>query len=85
MGLIASIETVVSVLTEIQTLVNEWPIIAGSEADKVITPLKTKLDELWVVFMNDTTEFWTVSNKEIRAQFNQSLGRRQTEIKVSNY
>jgi len=45
MGLIASIETVGSVLTEIQTLVNERPIIAGSEADKVITPLKTKLDE----------------------------------------
>jgi hypothetical protein len=29
----------------------------------------------FVVFIDDTTECWTVPNTEIRAQFNQTLGR----------
>jgi hypothetical protein len=57
----------------------------GNGIAHAIIDYGAEFDLLWVVFMNDTTECWTVSNKEIRAQFNQSLGRRQTEIKVSNY
>jgi hypothetical protein len=33
-------------------------------------------DLLWVVFLDDTRECWTFNNKEIRAQYNITMGRR---------
>lgn len=32
----------------------------------------------WVVFINETTECWTVPNPEVRAQFNPTIGRVDT-------
>jgi hypothetical protein len=37
-------------------------------------------DLYWVVFMDESRECWTVSNKEVRIQENVTLGRRSSII-----
>lgn len=34
-------------------------------------------DDYWTCILNDTGEFWTFSNKQIKAQENKTLGRKR--------
>ena len=50
----------------------------GSGIAHFLIDYGAEFDLYWTVFLDDSGECWTFSNREIRAQKNQTMGRPQT-------